>query len=111
MAEQQKLHPLHDPQWVAGIVADTGQYPGKRGTGRTTAMALESIAQAIRNPEKVVEVRDHSGHLPKYAATLVISMVRRLGLRHMHISNQDSSYVYLRFHRGELQNYMEILSE
>ena len=108
MAEQQKLHPLHDPQWVAKIVAGTGQYPGKRGTGRTTAMALEAIAQAIRHPEQAVDVRDHSGHLPKYAATVVIGMVRRLGLRHMHISNPDSSYVYLRFQRGELQNYTEI---
>lgn len=109
MAEQEKLHPLHDPKWVAEIIASTGQYPGSRGTGRTTALALEAIAQAIRNPGKVVEVCDHSGHLPKYAATVVIGIVRSLGLRHMHISNTDYAYVCLLFQREALPNYMEIL--
>lgn len=54
-----RLHPLHDARFVSSVVAQTGRYPGARKTGRTTALALEYLARAIREPYTDVFVRDH----------------------------------------------------
>ena len=59
-----KLHPLHIRDLVCEYVKTTGTYPGERGTGRTTALALRFIAQATElaggcSPK--LKIHDHYG--------------------------------------------------
>lgn len=83
----QKLHPLHDADWVLLYIASTGEYPGRHKTGTSTAQALRYIAKAIDTPERPVELLDHAGG----AATAVLAdtiaqMVQALKLRHLHVA-------------------------
>ena len=82
-----KLHPLHDAGWVAKFIENTGYYPGPRNTGRSTAIALRLIAEAISAPETWVNIMDHDSGMPadKFADTIV-DIVRKLELRHLHVA-------------------------
>ena len=100
--KQQKLHPLHDPQWVAGIVAETGQYPGLRKTGRTTERALRVVAEAIATPHKWVRIQDHTGLSPLPAAQAVIRVVKALKLQHLHMSDLQGYAIWLYFSRDKV---------
>ena len=96
-----KLHPLHDADWVAKFIESTGEYPGPRKTGRSTARALRLIAEAISAPETGVNITDHESGMPaqKFADT-VVGIVRKLGLRHLHVaqySNLGGSARYIVF--------------
>lgn len=79
-----KLHPLHTPEWVARYVLEKGEYPGERFTGRSTALALRVIAEAIENPGKKVLIRDHVNlhRANNHLRGTVQEFVRKLGLRH-----------------------------
>lgn len=56
----QRLNPLHTPEWLHNMVLCTGCYADPdRMTGRSTALALELVAKAIKNPHTWVEVVDH----------------------------------------------------
>ena len=83
-----KLHPLHTPEMVAQAVKATGEYfdPARR-TGRSTAIALELIAAAIRNPGLTIKIKDHcSTPRADYALAMRISeMVGMLGLKHIYV--------------------------
>ena len=82
-----KLHPLHDAGWVAKFIETAGEYPGPRNTGRSTAIALRLIAEAISAPETWVNIMDHDSGMPahKFADT-VVGIVRKLGLSHLHVA-------------------------
>lgn len=62
----------------------TGQYPGDRATGRSTAEALEQIAHAIKNPGRPHKISDHSGLRAgiEHTRFQMCNMVRSLGLKH-----------------------------
>lgn len=82
------LHPLHSPAWVAEYVANTGQYPGDRATGRTTAQALRAIADAIDNPYVPVALVDHSGVRGGFENLSCVTkhIVAVLQLKHFHFN-------------------------
>lgn len=60
-----KLHPLHSIERHADVIKQQGVLgyhkwlEEKRGTGRSTALALRYIAQAIENPHTAVLLLDH----------------------------------------------------
>ena len=56
----ERLNPLHSVDLVTRVVAETGRYFDKdRSTGKSTALALDYIAKAIRNPYTWVAIHDH----------------------------------------------------
>ena len=77
------LHPNHTPEFVLLNLQATGRYPGDRCTGRSTALALEYIARAMRQPRKWHTITDH--HPSFFAATclrnIMQDMVAKLGLK------------------------------
>lgn len=74
-----KLHPLHTVEALSASMALTGHYPDtERCTGRTTAIALGSIAAAIRCPFKPVHISDHFG--TREADTLLLGVIRDMVL-------------------------------
>lgn len=79
------LHPLHTPEFVANYIAYGGGHPQERRTGRSTALALKYIAEAIENPRQPVQIRDHHDVLRAHRDLFerVREMVRQLGLEHM----------------------------
>jgi hypothetical protein len=82
-----KIHPLHNVDFIAAVMKDTGRYfPAERGTGRTTVLALQLIAQAIQRPHTWHSAVDHFGTLPANAHLLQVarSMVLELDLKHFH---------------------------
>ena len=101
MDEQQKLHPLHDPQWIAEYVKEIGEYPGLRKTGRTTERALRVVAEAIATPHKWIRIQDHTGLSPLHAAQAVIRIVKALKLQHLHMSDPQGYDMWLYFSRDK----------
>ena len=93
LSEDQPLHPLHTPQFVADYVLLTGRLPGKRATGRTTAAGLELIAKAMREPHVWHDVRDHHDatlcHV--YLRHMMQAQVEKLGLRHFRFRDTQVS--------------------
>ena len=80
------MHPLHTPEMVCDHVRNTGEYfDPDRCTGRSTVLALNFLAQAIRQPERPVKIVDHHG--TRYAneelRRIMQDMVIRLGFMHM----------------------------
>ena len=81
-----KLNPLHTPEMLDQAVRSTGQYFCQdRRTGRSTALALEYIAAAIRNPHHIILIEDHH---PTHLAGVELrhkaqAMVNALGLEHI----------------------------
>ena len=78
-------HPLHTPEFIADVVKATGRYPGDRYTGRSTAIALRLIAEAIESPRKPIPIRDHYGTslADRYLRQAMQDMVDKLDLKHM----------------------------
>lgn len=81
-----KLHPLHTPEWVADFIKAHGEYPGDRGTGRTTALALDVLACAIQQPGKTVKAQDHhpTPEADRELLRIAKDMASRLGLTRLH---------------------------
>ncbi|QHJ82048.1 MAG: hypothetical protein [Bacteriophage sp.] len=85
-----KLHPLHEPEALLQGMLASREYPSRvRRTGRSTALALTYIAQAIASPYTPIPLRDHSHeHSESYGcrswfAGYVVSTCQQLGLSHM----------------------------
>lgn len=53
------MHPLHTERMLAEWEACDPYYDPRRRTGRTTALALEVLARAIRSPGVPMRVLDH----------------------------------------------------
>lgn len=81
------INPLHQDTQRTGDVLTILMLSDNRGTGRTTAIALRAIADAIDNPYKPVKLKDH--HPTKSADAMLAQatelIVWRLGLRHMQV--------------------------
>lgn len=55
-----KLNPLHTPEMIAQVISTTGEYfDPKRGSGRSTALALHYISNAIEHPLTPIRIKDH----------------------------------------------------
>lgn len=80
-----RINPLHNPDTIIKQMEMTGEYPdAERRTGRSTAIALRIIAEAIANPYAVIHVRDHEDNkVNNIALTREINvMCFKLGLEH-----------------------------
>lgn len=74
----------------------TGEYLGARRTGRSTAMALSYIAQAMKTPGVPVYVHDHWDSSAAHTLLLrrVEDVIERLELKHFKIVYTD---LYIQF--------------
>ena len=55
-----RLHPRHSAEWLSYQAQNTGCYPDtERDTGRTTALALTAIRDALATPHTRIALRDH----------------------------------------------------
>lgn len=61
MANASRQHPLHSIEFIVSTLSATGEHPGQRRTGRSTAQALRLLSEAIRQPGIVMLVKDHHG--------------------------------------------------
>lgn len=80
-----KINPLHTLDMVMRHMLSTGEYfPQERCTGRSTALALEFVAKAIRNPHEWVVITDHHDSAPSnnLLASTCRDIIAALGLRH-----------------------------
>ncbi|USN16854.1 hypothetical protein BABAYKA_00510 [Brevundimonas phage vB_BpoS-Babayka] len=90
------MHPLHDQSWLARYLMDVGvKLTTRRMTGRSTARALRSLADAIENPGRQIPVFDHSDWPDKVGqrqsryrdaavAKMAVDFAHRLGLKHIY---------------------------
>lgn len=87
-----KLHPLHTVEMITTMIRDTGEYfDQNRRTGRSTALALKYIADAISNPYKPIRIVDHAQpngmpatcEMNRHLARMVFDIVRHLRYEHM----------------------------
>ena len=91
------LHPLHCQRLVhLWDRFEAGGYQANkcRRTGRTTAVALKAISDAIREPGMLIPLIDH--HRGREAAhhlrTVVDDSVRALELREMNLIDRNGTY-------------------
>lgn len=97
-----RLHPLHDPKWVANFLMSEGRLPARRGTGRTTIGILRTIVDALENPHSPQAYIDH--HFMEMLARIkgeaqllsmlerqVDAMVHKLGLRGLRYVSEPGS--------------------
>ena len=81
-----KLNPLHTPEMIAQVISATGEYfDPKRGSGRSTALALRYISTAIERPREPIRIKDHhdSAQADRHLAEIVKMMIFKLELKHM----------------------------
>lgn len=89
------LHPLHkhnEPLLEYALAFSDLRY---RGTGRTTAIALETIARAIKNPETRIDIVDHhdSAFARRELAYKIADICEKLGLKHLVIRDSTRPYI------------------
>lgn len=101
IVEAVPLHPLHEEVWYEeqgeqGIQADPDRH-----TGRTTALALRIIHDAIINPHQKIDIIDHTAYrrADKHLAHQVADMVGMLQLQHMHVDVSKREEYTLIFER------------
>lgn len=83
-----KLNPLHTPEMIAQVISTTGEYfDPKRGSGRSTALALHYISNAIKHPLTPIIINDHhdSVQADRQLAEIVKMMIFKLELKHMYV--------------------------
>ena len=83
-----KLNPLHTPEMIAQVISTTGEYfDPKRGSGRSTALALRYISAAIEHPRVPIRIEDHhdSVDADRHLAEIVKMMIFKLELKHMYV--------------------------
>ena len=104
-----KLNPLHTPEMIAQAISTTGEYfDPKRGSGRSTALALHYISNAIEHPLTPIRIKDHhdSVQADRLLAENVKMMIFKLELKHMYVWDQlregDGVKFYVSF--GESPN-------
>ena len=86
-----KLNPLHTPEMIAQAISTTGEYfDPKRGSGRSTALALHYISNAIEHPLTPIIIKDHhdSVDADRQLAENVKMMIFKLELKHMYVWDQ-----------------------
>jgi hypothetical protein len=86
-----KLNPLHTPEMIAQVISTTGEYfDPKRGSGRSTALALHYISDAIELPRAPIRIKDHydSAQADRHLAETVKMMIFKLELKHMYVWGQ-----------------------
>ncbi len=86
-----KLNPLHTPEMIAYVISTTGEYfDSKRGSGRSTALALHYISDAIGHPRVPIRIKDHhdSVQADRQLAEIVKMMISKLELKHMYVWDQ-----------------------
>jgi hypothetical protein len=84
-----RLHPLEDRRRIARHIEEFGVIPDMtRGTGRSTALALQCIARAIENPHSCISVTDHfhTAAADRMLLGMVVDMIAALGLRSIYVS-------------------------
>lgn len=70
------------------MIAATGDYfDPKRGSGRSTALALHYISNAIEHPRAPIRIKDHhdSVQADRLLAENVKMMIFKLDLKHMYV--------------------------
>lgn len=80
-----RLHPLHNVDFLAAVMRNTGCYPDtERCTGRTTWQALAYLSMAMQHPHKWVHPLDHHGSVESTRCLVRVAqdMVHKLGLKH-----------------------------
>ena len=83
-----KLNPLHTLEMIERVISTTGEYfDPKRGSGRSTALALHYISNAIERPLTPIIIKDHidSGDAHRRLAEIVKMMIFKLELKHMYV--------------------------
>lgn len=83
-----KLNPLHTPEMIVKVISTTGEYfDHKRRSGRSTALALRYIADAIEQPYTPVLIEDHYDSVlaDRALAEIMGLMIFKLELNHMYI--------------------------
>ena len=83
-----KLNPLHTPEMIAQVISATGEYfDPKRGSGRSTVLALRYISNAIEHPLTPIIIKDHhdSVQADRQLAEIVKMMIFKLELKHMYV--------------------------
>lgn len=86
-----KLNPLHTPEMIAQVISTTGEYfDSKWGSGRSTALALRYISDAIGHPRVPIRIMDHhnSVQADRLLAENVKMMIFKLELKHMYVWGQ-----------------------
>ena len=86
-----KLNPLHTPEMIAQVISATGEYfDPKRGSGRSTVLALRYISNAIEHPLTPIIIKDHhdSVQADRQLAEIVKMMIFKLELKHMYVWDQ-----------------------
>lgn len=86
---------------MAQYVLSSGEYPGDRMTGRSTAQALRFIANAIDNPNVPQKIEDHYGNRLADVGLggTVCGMIEKLGLKHLHVTKVRGQTPYIVFAR------------
>ena len=83
-----KLNPLHTPEMIERVISTTGDYfDSKQGSGRSTALALRYISDAIGHPRVPIRIMDHhdSVQADRLLAENVKMMIFKLELKHMYV--------------------------
>lgn len=78
-----KIHPLHSVDKVVNYTRATGLYFNpERCTGRTTIIALRTIARAMENPREWIKVEDHEGTVSsnRYLLGVIGNALHDMGL-------------------------------
>ena len=104
-----KLNPLHTPEMIAQVISTTGEYfDPKCGSGRSTALALRYISDAIGHPRVPIRIKDHhdSVQADRQLMENVKMMIFKLKLKHMYVWDQqrDGDRVKLYVSFGESPN-------
>lgn len=74
------IHPLHTPEMLREVRLPLTT---ERRTGRTTAIALRLIAEALSNPRHPIPIVDHEpgDRMDQHLQRLIMDIIGRLGLR------------------------------
>lgn len=94
-----KLHPLHTADSLFAEMKETARYPDySRRTGRSTAIALHVISQAINNPHQPIRFEDHhrSAEANHHLGQMIVHYCGMLRLEHMQVSPRDYTLTFER---------------
>lgn len=96
MAKVNKLaKELYGP-YYDHYIKHTGNFKGC--TGKSTAIALKLIAEALENPGKPIAITEGRGNIPENApggfVDVVEKTIEKLGLKFMHINRASKTLVY-----------------
>ncbi len=101
LVELSPHHPLHEEDWYENMGVQGMQADPERHTGRTTAIALRIIHDAICNPRHKIDIIDHTAYrrADKDLAHTIKWMIERLELGHMYVEVSKRDEYTLIFER------------